>query len=199
MALPEVPDLERPVATPFDDLAVVDFERDELLLEVVDVARPFLLEPVRDELDRDFVADPFPAREDFAFDDEEPDLVEALELLDFGRGEEDFEPEDPVDLELLADFARLDVLLFADEVFDPDGFPDLAEPLDLDEADFALLFFDKLDFEERDLDAPSFEPEEADLDDSFFVGDLLPDVELFELDFELDDFFTVAIFASLLD
>ena len=194
----EVPDLERPVAALFDVFAVVDFERDELLLGVVDVARPFLLEPVRDELDRDFVADPFPERADFAFDDEEPDFVEALELLDFDGGEEDFEREKPLDFELLTDFAWLNELLFADALFDPEEFPDLDETLDLDEADFAVLVFDEPDFEELELEALPFEPEEADFADPFSVFDLLPDVELFEPDFELEDFFAVAILASLL-
>lgn len=194
---PELPVFARPVAALLDDFVVADLERDELLLELVDVARPFLLEVPRDEPDRDFDAEPFPDRADLAFDEDDFALEDEPELPDRDRDDDDFAPDDPDERELLADFARLDELLDEEELFDPDELPELDELLDLDEADFAPLFFAEPDLEELDREAPLFEPEEEDLEDPFFAVDPLPDLELFEPDLELEDFFAVAIFASL--
>ena len=196
----ELPDRARAPEVPFA-LPDVALDLDELLFDFDDVARPFLIELLFDEEIPDFAPEPFPDLGDLAFADEDFALDKELDRADLPTEEDDFErdPAEPLERPLLVDFPRADELLDEDDsLFDLLKLPD-----------FAVPFFAELDFEDLDLDAPLIERDEADSDepllereeadfavrfpevDSFF------DLDPFEPVLELDDFFAVAIFASI--
>ena len=194
----EAPDFERPVASLFEDRAVVVLEREEPLFAFDVVARPFLLAMLRVDDDRDLEADPLPDFADFAFDDEALDLVAAVKLLDLDFEDNDFErePVEPADRELLAVFDRADELFGEVPLFNRDELPDFEPPADLDVVDLAVLFFAELVLDEFDFEEPLFERDAADLEADFFAFEDLPALEPFDPDFEPEDIFVVAIFAS---
>ena len=200
----ELPDLARPVPEFLEDFALADFGREDVLVDLDEVARPFLVALLRVE-DCDFDAEPFPAFPDLALEVEDLDLGEAFDRLDLARGEVEVEPDDPVERVVLADFARPDELLADVPLFDREELADFEALLDLVEADFAVPFFAVADLDKADLDEPLFDLDEADCDAPlperdeadfavpFFAFAPFAGLELLEPDLELDDFFAVAI------
>ena len=177
-----------------------------LLVDREEVARPFFLAPLLDEVEFDLDADPFPDFADLALADDEFELDEELVRLDLPV--EVALERDAVERVLFADFPRAEEL-FADEdrLLDRDEPADFEALFALDGAvDFAVPFFAPPDLDELDFEAPLFERDEADFDapllerevPDFAVPFLEVDpfvLEFFEPDLELDDFFAVAIFS----